>query len=382
MVQRRVAGLPLEHVLRWAQFCGLRIAVDPGVFVPRRRTEFLVRQAADLARQPARPDDQPASPARQPVSGTGQPIALPPTVVVDLCCGSGAVGVALVAALDQVELHAVDIDPAAVRCARRNIAARGQVYEGDLFEPLPVALRGRIDILAANVPYIPTEEIRLLPAEARIHEQRVALDGGADGLDVLRRVAAEASLWLAPGGHLLVETSERQAPTAVDAVARSGLIPRVVSSDELSATVVIGTRPALLPDRPSAQEDDVMQQPQMKLTATVLDSPDASELGAFYRRLLGWTLRQDEPGWLTLSAPGGGAALSFQTEAAYVRPTWPAGPGDQQMMTHLDIEVEDLDAAGAHAVAAGAVLAAFQPQDDVRVYLDPDGHPFCLWVTS
>jgi predicted enzyme related to lactoylglutathione lyase len=143
----------------------------------------------------------------------------------------------------------------------------------------------------------------------------------------------------------------------------------------------------------------------MTLSGIVLDSSDARALAAFYRRLLGWTAEQDEPEWVTLRPPGGGAGLSFQTEAAYAKPTWPAGPGDQQMMVHLDIEVDDLDAwpagpgdqqmmvhldievddldaAGAHAVAAGAVLAQYQPQENVRVYLDPAGHPFCLWVRS
>jgi release factor glutamine methyltransferase len=232
MVNRRAAGMPLEHVLGWAGFCGLRIAVDPGVFVPRRRTEFLVRQAAALV--------------RQAVSPVGQVLAQPGAVVVDLCCGSGAVGAALVAALDLAELHAVDIDPAAVRCARRNVAAaaRGQVYEGDLYEPLPAMLRGRVDVLVANAPYVPTEAVRLLPPEARMHEPRVALDGGTDGLDVLRRVTAPAPRWLAPGGYLLVETSERQAPQIVEAIARAELIPQVASSDELNATVVIGTNQA------------------------------------------------------------------------------------------------------------------------------------------
>ncbi len=230
MVDRRAAGQPLEHVLGWAQFCGLRIAVDPGVFVPRRRTEFLVGQAAALARL---------------ASSTGSAVARPRVVVVDLCCGSGAVGAALVAALDRVELYAVDIDPAAVRCGRRNVAAAGgQVYVGDLYEPLPATLQGRVDVLVANAPYVPTEAIRLLPPEARIHEPRVALDGGADGLDVLRRVTAAAPLWLAPGGYLLVETSERQAPQTVEIFARNGLIPRLASSGERNATVVIGTRPA------------------------------------------------------------------------------------------------------------------------------------------
>jgi release factor glutamine methyltransferase len=226
MVDRRASGLPLEHVLGWAEFCGLRIAMDHGVFVPRRRTEFLVRLAASLARQSG------------DVAGRAR------TVVVDLCCGSGAVGAAVVAAVGRAELHAVDIESAAVRCARRNVAAAGRVYEGDLFEPLPATLRGRVDVLVANVPYVPTEEVGLLPPEARMHERRTALDGGADGLDLLRRVVAEAPLWLAPGGHVLLETSARQAPQAVEAVARSGLIPQVASSRELNATVVIGTRPA------------------------------------------------------------------------------------------------------------------------------------------
>ncbi|MQA09945.1 MAG: putative protein N(5)-glutamine methyltransferase [Pseudonocardiaceae bacterium] len=220
MVERRVAGVPLEQVLGWAEFCGLRIAVEPGVFVPRRRTEFLVRKAIGLAP--------------------------PNAVVVDLCCGSGAIGAALAAAVEQVELHAVDIDPAAVRCARRNVsAAGGHGYVGDLDEPLPSALRGRVDLLVANVPYVPTEEVGLLPPEARVHEPRGALDGGADGLDVLRRVAVAAPRWLAPDGHLLIETSERQAPRAVEAFAGNGLIPRVASSDELNATVVIAAMPAV-----------------------------------------------------------------------------------------------------------------------------------------
>jgi release factor glutamine methyltransferase len=240
MVDRRAAGLPLEHVIGWAEFRSLRIAVDPGVFVPRRRTEFLVSEAVLLARPPAL--------AKRPaLAGAGTAAARP--VVVDLCCGSGAVGAALASALGQIDLHAADVDPVAVACARRNVtAAGGRVYEGDLYEPLPTALRGHINLLAANVPYVPTGEVGLLPPEARAHEPRVALDGGADGLDVLRRVIAGAALWLAPGGHLLSEISDRQAAAAVDAVAGGGLIPRVTSSEELNATVIIGTRPARGPD--------------------------------------------------------------------------------------------------------------------------------------
>jgi release factor glutamine methyltransferase len=219
LVDRRAAGQPLEHVLGWAEFCGLRIAVDPAVFVPRRRTEFLAGQAVALAR--------------------------PGAVVVDLCCGSGALGAVLATAVDQAEVHAADIDPAAVRCARRNLAAAGgRVYQGDLFGPLPAELRGRVDILLANVPYVPTSEVGLLPLEAREHEARVALDGGPDGLEVLRKVASGTADWLAPGGHLLSEISERQVAAATDAVIRAGLTARVTRSEEHGATVLVAARPA------------------------------------------------------------------------------------------------------------------------------------------
>ena len=216
MVDRRVSGEPIEHIVGWAAFCGLQIAVDRGVFIPRRRTEFLVRQARGLVQ--------------------------PGAIVVDLCCGSGAVGAAIAMATDGVVLHAVDLDPAAVRCARHNLAAVGRVYEGDLYTPLPVSLRERVDILVANTPYVPTAEIKLLPVEARRFEPRMTLDGGVDGLNVVRRVISGATSWLAAGGHVLVETSERQAPLVVDLMARSGLTPRMAHSAELDATVVIGTK--------------------------------------------------------------------------------------------------------------------------------------------
>src|ERR1700748_2171883 len=216
MVGQRVAGLPLEQVLGWAEFCGLRITVTPGVFVPRRRTEFLVRQAASLARRG--------------------------DVIVDLCCGAGAIGAALAAAVEGVEVHAADIDPAAVRCARQTPPA-DRVSQGDLSAPLPAALRGRVAILAANVPYVPAREIGLLPAEARAHEPRAALDGGADGLDVLRRVAIGAAAWLAPGGDLLREVTDRHARVAEAVVTASGLAARVACSADLDATVIIARRP-------------------------------------------------------------------------------------------------------------------------------------------
>ncbi|MBD0711382.1 MULTISPECIES: putative protein N(5)-glutamine methyltransferase [unclassified Streptomyces] len=216
LVERRAAGLPLEHIVGWAEFAGLRVAVDPGVFVPRRRTEFLVERAVALA--------------------------APGALCVDLCCGSGAAGAVLLSAVPGARVHAADIEPAAVRCARRNVEPRGgHVHEGDLFAPLPAELRGRIEILVANVPYVPTEEVGLLPPEAREHEPLVALDGGPDGLDVLRRVAAEAPRWLAPGGRLLFETSERQTARAVEAVTAHGLAPLIVACEERYATALVAT---------------------------------------------------------------------------------------------------------------------------------------------
>jgi release factor glutamine methyltransferase len=221
MVLRRTRGVPLEHIVEWAEFAGLRIAVEPGVFVPRRRTELLLRHALRLA--PPQP------------------------VVVELCCGSAALSRALALTLEQVELYAVDVDPTAVRCARRNLADLPDpagVFQGDLYEPLPRALAGRVDLLLANAPYVPTGSIDLMPPEARLHEPWTALDGGQDGLDVHRRIAAGATHWLAPEGRLLVESSRSQAAGSVAAFECHGLTTEVVTSDELDATVVIGWLPA------------------------------------------------------------------------------------------------------------------------------------------
>lgn len=217
MTRRRVAGEPLEVVLGWVEFCGLRVAVEPGVFVPRQRTAYLVERAVALAR--------------------------PGAVVVDLCCGTGAIGAAVAARVPGVELYAADVDPAAVRCAGRNLAPfGGRALRGDLYAALPDELRGRVDVLLVNAPYVPTDEIALLPPEARDHEPLVALDGGPDGVGVHRRVAAEAPRWLAPGGHLLIETGERQAALTARAVADHGLRVRVTTAEEWYCTVVVGTR--------------------------------------------------------------------------------------------------------------------------------------------
>jgi catechol 2,3-dioxygenase-like lactoylglutathione lyase family enzyme len=120
--------------------------------------------------------------------------------------------------------------------------------------------------------------------------------------------------------------------------------------------------------------------PTLDFTTVNISASAAGELARFYERLLGWKIATDEPDWAVLRDPEGGVGLAFQTESPYERPTWPAAPGAQQMMMHLEIRVDDLEAAVAHATACGATVAEFQPQDDVRVCLDPDGHPFCLWL--
>ena len=235
MVARRVAGEPVEAIVGWASFCGLRIVVAPGVFVPRRRTELLVREAISIVQWQMVAN----SPDRQPIA-TGLSI-------VELCCGTGAVAAAILdgmgTAAGELEVHAADIDSRATACARENLGDPGQVHTGDLYDALPAGLRGRIDILVANAPYVPTDAIAMMPPEARDHEPRVALDGGADGLDVQRRIIEGAHEWLAPGGHLLVETSRRQAAGTVTACEATGLVTRVVTDDDLDATAVVGRRP-------------------------------------------------------------------------------------------------------------------------------------------
>lgn len=214
MTADRVAGLPLEVVVGWAEFCGLRLVVRPGVFVPRRRTAPLALRAALLA-------------------GPG-------SVVVDLCCGTGAVASVVRAAVPGAEVWAADLDPDAVACARRNLPA-DRVLEGDLFDALPTSLRGRVEVLACNAPYVPTDEIALMPPEARLHEHRVALDGGRDGLDLHRRVVAGAPAWLARGGHLLIESSVTQASVTAALMESAGLATEVVHDDEVGGTYVVGT---------------------------------------------------------------------------------------------------------------------------------------------
>lgn len=213
LVVRRLAGEPLEQVLGWAEVAGVRVSLAPGVFVPRQRTALLVDLAVAAA----------------PLGAT----------VVDLCCGSGALLAAVLHRRPDVVGHAADLDPRAVACARTNLPPE-RVHEGDLYDALPPALRGRVAVLVVNAPYVPSAELAHLPPEARDHEPRLALDGGADGLDVHRRVVQRASAWLAPGGVLLVEVAPRQLAAAMALMTSAGLVPEAVTDDERGALAVRG----------------------------------------------------------------------------------------------------------------------------------------------
>jgi release factor glutamine methyltransferase len=217
LVQRRLGGEPLEYVLGWAAFDGHRIRVTPGVFVPRARTAVVVDQAARLLHRYDR--------------------------VVDLCCGAGAIAVALLERVGALDLVAADIDPDAVDVAAENIGDRGIVVLGDLFAPLPVRFLGTVDVIAVNAPYVPTDAIATMPSEARDHEHRVALDGGGDGLDLHRRIAAGAGEWLRPGGAVVIEVSTAQAEASAAAFAAAGLVPRVEQDDEVDGTCVVAVLP-------------------------------------------------------------------------------------------------------------------------------------------
>jgi release factor glutamine methyltransferase len=222
MVARRVAGEPLQYVIGWAPFGRLRLRVGPGVFVPRPETETLADRAATFLRT-----------RRAPV------------VAVDLCAGSGAIACFLAAEVPGARVLATELDPGALAWARQNAERFGvELLAGDLDEPLPAELAGQVDVLCANVPYVPSEAIATLPRDVRDHEPRLALDGGADGLDMLRRLAPRAGHWLAPGGRLLCEIGEDQAQAAAALLTTAGLAEVAVHPDLVGRDrIVEGTRP-------------------------------------------------------------------------------------------------------------------------------------------
>jgi len=216
MVARRAAGEPLQYVIGWAPFGPLKLRVGPGVFVPRPETEGLADRAA----------------------------ALKPRIAVDLCTGSGAIACFLAAEVQGARVLATELDPRALAWARINAERFGvELLAGDLDEPLPAELAGQVEVLCANVPYVPSGSIATLPRDVRDHEPLLALDGGPDGLDVLRRLAPRAGRWLAPGGRLLCEIGEDQAEAAVALFTAAGLVEVVVHPDLADRQRIIeGTR--------------------------------------------------------------------------------------------------------------------------------------------
>jgi release factor glutamine methyltransferase len=222
MVASRAAGEPLQYVIGWAPFGRLRLRVGPGVFVPRPETEGLADRAATRLRA-----------------------AGPSPVAVDVCAGSGAIACFLAAEVPEARVLATELDPGALAWARGNAERYGvELLAGDLDAPLPPELAGRVDVLCANVPYVPTGAIATLPTDVRDHEPRLALDGGPDGLDVLRRLAPRAPHWLAPGGALLCEIGEDQTDEAAAILTGAGLADVAVHPDLAGRDRVLeGTRP-------------------------------------------------------------------------------------------------------------------------------------------
>jgi release factor glutamine methyltransferase len=202
MVARRQRGEPLAWIVGSVDFCWLRVRVDPGVYVPRTHTEALARRASSLL----------------PADG----------IAVDLCTGSGAVAAVLRSARPRATVLATDLDPLAIACARSNgITA----LLGDLDEPLPSDLEGRVDVLTGVVPYVPTQELHLLPRDVIAYEPRRALDGGPGGTALLERVAALSVRWLRAGGRVLLELGGDQAGPVAIAFSRAGLTSSLVHRD-------------------------------------------------------------------------------------------------------------------------------------------------------
>lgn len=210
MVVRRVTGEPVEHIVGHTDFAGIRLVVRPGVFIPRFRTELLAR----LTCRELRSGDR----------------------LLDYACGAGTVAAFAMSRITGLDVVAADADPQAVACARLNLRDAHVLVASSLRQVPPPLF----DVVAANLPYVPTAEIEMLPHEARDHENLLALDGGTDGLDPLRGIAADLPTQLRRGGRFLIEVSRAQARTAVGILSAVGLRTAGVHRDRaLEATVVI-----------------------------------------------------------------------------------------------------------------------------------------------
>lgn len=203
LVARRLTGEPLAWITGCVSFCDVEIRVDPGVYVPRWQSEQLARRAVDR------------------LAATG--------AAIDVCTGSGAVARTLSTHRPAARVVASDVDDRAVACA----AANGvEVYRGDLFDPLPRTLMGRVDVVVGVVPYVPTSELALLQRDTLTFESPLSYDGGGDGTEVLRRVLVDSLRFLRRGGALLLELGGRQAEALADDLARLGYVDVTVLSDE------------------------------------------------------------------------------------------------------------------------------------------------------
>jgi release factor glutamine methyltransferase len=203
LVARRLEGEPLAWITGSVSFCGVRVRIDPGVFVPRPHTEALARRAVELL----------------PADG----------IAVDLCTGSGAVAAVIRSSHPQATVIGTDVDPLAIACAKENGV---DAILGDLVEPLPPSLRGHVDLMTGVVPYVPTEELHLLPRDVLEHEPRHALDGGSRGLTMLVRAAEAAVDWLRPGGTALLELGGDQASEITGVLTENGFTDLRVHTDE------------------------------------------------------------------------------------------------------------------------------------------------------
>ena len=206
LVDRRAAGEAIEHLVGWVAFDGMRLAVAPGVFVPRQRSRRIATAAARLAAESA--------------AGGRDP------VVVELCCGVAPIAAAVARRVPTARVHVADVDAAAVAVAVANLPPTATAHVGPGFAALPSALRGHIDVAAAVAPYVPDGASDLLPHGTLDQEPPSALLGGTDGLDVVRVLLAEASDWLAPGGRLLLELGRGQRAPAAAAARSAGLLVR------------------------------------------------------------------------------------------------------------------------------------------------------------
>ena len=224
LVARRADHEPLQHLLGYEDFRGLRLRVTPDVLIPRPETEGLVEWALELL-----------GPA--------------PLLLADIGTGSGAIACALAAARPDARVLATDTSPAALAVAEGNVRALGlagrvRVVAGDLLEPLAGAL-GTVDMIVANAPYLPTGILPSLPREVFAFEPRQALDGGSDGMDVIRRLLSAAPAALRPGGRLVLEIGEDQAGPLAALMAAGGFVD-VASRDDLRGVprYLAGRRPA------------------------------------------------------------------------------------------------------------------------------------------